>query len=320
MFKKCDSVLCVALIAAASLVLPVHAQEGSVSVSAQAAVVINADNGQVLYAKNAENQQAMASTTKIMTALLTLEEAAKENKVVTISEQVAAVEGSSMYLNAGDQLSLKDLAIGMLTVSGNDAAYGAAVAIGGSEEEFAKLMNARAKELGMEHTNFVTASGLDADEHYSTKKAGRCLVSAAERDGVRLVAVTLNAPDDWNDHIKLFDYGFSQLSSIRMDESNTTFTVDVVGGTSDQIEVAGSDGGSVVVSAADKDKVERIVLLPNFTYAPFPQGTQLGKISYQLNGEEIGSVPLVTTTAVEQQTVEQGIFQKIGDFFRNLFG
>ncbi len=137
--------------------------------SAQAAVVINADNGQVLYAKNAENQQAMASTTKIMTALLTLEEAAKEeNKIVTISEQVAAVEGSSMYLNAGDRLSLKDLAIGMLTVSGNDAAYGAAVAIGGSEEEFAKLMNARAKELGMEHTNFVTASGLDADEHYST--------------------------------------------------------------------------------------------------------------------------------------------------------
>ncbi len=64
MFKKCVSVLCVALIAAASFVLPVHAQEGSVSVSAQAAVVINADNGQVLYAKNAENQQAMASTTK----------------------------------------------------------------------------------------------------------------------------------------------------------------------------------------------------------------------------------------------------------------
>lgn len=105
------------------------------------------------------------------------------------------------------------------------------------------------------------------------------MVSAAERDGVRLVAVTLNAPDDWNDHIKLFDYGFSQLSSIRMDESNTTFTVDVVGGTSDQIEVAGSDGGSVVVSAADKDKVERIVLLPNFTYAPFPQGTTIGKKS-----------------------------------------
>ena len=72
MFKKCVSVLCVALIAAASLMLPVHAQEGSVSVSAQAAVVINADNGQVLYAKNAENQQAMASTTKIMTAAFDL--------------------------------------------------------------------------------------------------------------------------------------------------------------------------------------------------------------------------------------------------------
>ncbi|MFQ9439808.1 MAG: hypothetical protein ACLR13_00885 [Acutalibacteraceae bacterium] len=73
-----------------------------------------------------------------------------------------------------------------------------------------------------------------------------------------------------------------------------------------------------MVSAADKDKVN--VLYCCKPYAPFPQGPQLGKISYQLNGEEIGSVPLVTTAAVEQQTVEQGIFQKIGDFFRNLFG
>ncbi len=118
------------------------------------------------------------------------------------------------------------------------------------------------------------------------------MVSAAERDGVRLVAVTLNAPDDWNDHIKLFDYGFSQLSSIRMDESNTTFTVDVVGGTSDQIEVTGSDGGSVVVSAADKDKVERIVLLPNFTYAPFPARNTIGKnlLSAQWRRDWLGSV------------------------------
>ncbi len=234
--------------------------------------------------------------------------------------------------------------------------------------------------MGMEHTNFVTASGLDADEHYSTaldmaklgaaaiqnedflaicsktqkygyicksssdtellnhnkllklyqgcigiktgftKKAGRCLVSAAERDGVRLVAVTLNAPDDWNDHIKLFDYGFSQLSSIRMDESNTTFTVDVVGGTSDQIEVTGSDGGSVVVSAADKDKVERIVLLPNFTYAPFPQGTQLGKnlLSAQWRRDWLGSVGYNGSGRATDSGA--GDISKIGDFFRNLFG
>ncbi len=380
MFKKCISILCSFCVAVVGLALPVSAQEGAVSVSAQSAVVINADNGQVLYGKNAENKQAMASTTKIMTALLTLEEAAKDNRIVTVSEQVAAVEGSSMYLNPGDRLSLKDLAVGMLTVSGNDAAYGAAVAISGSEEAFAQRMNARAKELGMENTNFVTASGLDADGHYSTaldmaklaaaaieneeflaicsqpqstaafvepprtqtytnhnkllgryqgciglktgftKKAGRCLVSAAERNGVRLVAVTLNAPDDWNDHIKMLDYGFSQLYGVSMDESGAVFSVDVVGGMADTVEAVGSNGGFVTVNAADKDNVKRVVLLPDFTYAPFPQGTQLGKVVYMLNGEEIGSVPLIAAQAVEQQTVERGILRKIKDFFENLFG
>ena len=381
MKKKCIAVFVAMLLVltGAAVPEPVRAEE-VLSLSAKSAVLMDASTGRILYASNPDEQLAMASTTKIMTALLTLEEAEKENKAVKITREMVQVEGSSMGLKEGNILSLWDLAAGMLAVSGNDAANSAAIAISGSKEGFAEKMNCKARELGMEHTNFVTPSGLDDEEHYSTtrdmailarnalenpefasivsqptirvtyqspeqsyvftnhnkllrmyegcigvktgftKKAGRCLVSAAERNGVRLVAVTLNAPDDWNDHIKLFDYGFSQLSSIRMDESNTTFTVDVVGGTSDQIEVTGSDGGSVVVSAADKDKVERIVLLPNFTYAPFPQGTQLGKISYQLNGEEIGSVPLVTTAAVEQQTVEQGIFQKIGDFFRNLFG
>lgn len=382
MFKKCVTMVCIACIAAVSLVLPVHAEEpaGSISVSAQSAVVINADNGQMLYAKNADQKLAMASTTKIMTALLTLEAAAKDNKIVTVSNKVAGIEGSSMYLNAGDQLSLRDLAVGMLTVSGNDAAYGAAVAIGGSEEEFAKMMNAKAKELGMNDTNFVTASGLDSDEHYSTaldmaklgaaaiqnesflaicskkqtsatfvnpphtqsysnhnkllslykgcigiktgftKKAGRCLVSAAERDGVRLVAVTLHAPDDWNDHMRMFDYGFSKLAGVTMEDADAKFAIDVVGGMSEQVEVIGCNMKSVIINKEDADKVKRVVILPGFTYAPVPQGAELGKISYRLNGKEIGSVPLVATDTVDQQTVEMGVFQKIGDFFKNLFG
>lgn len=381
MYKIIASMMCVVCFIFVSSVLPVYGEEqsGALSVSAQSAVLINADNGEVLYAKNAEQKRAMASTTKIMTALLTLEAAEKENQIVTISQQVAGIEGSSMYLNAGDQISLKDLAIGMLTVSGNDAAYGAAVAIGGSEEIFAGMMNARAQELDMNDTNFVTASGLDAEEHYSTaldmaklgaaaiqnqvfldicsqtkvmatfvhpphtqsysnhnkllhlyegcigiktgftKKAGRCLVSAAERDGVCLVAVTLHAPDDWNDHISMFDYGFSQLTSVKMDDANTQFTVDVVGGVNEQINVVGCDIKSAVVAVGDADKIKRVVILPSFVYAPVPGGTQLGRISYQLNGEEIGSVPLITVGQVEQQTVEKTIFQKIGDFFRNLF-
>ncbi len=104
-----------------------------------------------------------------------------------------------------------------------------------------------------------------------------------------------------------------------MDDANTQFTVDVVGGVNEQINVVGCDIKSAVVAVGDADKIKRVVILPRFVYAPVLGGTQLGRISYQLNGEEIGSVPLITVGQVEQQTVEKTIFQKIGDFFRNLF-
>ena len=133
------------------------------------------------------------------------------------------------------------------------------------------------------------------------------------------MAVTLNAPDDWNDHIAMLDYGFSQLAGVKMEDADAKFTVDVVGGAGEQVEVTGCNMKSAVVNAADVEQIKRVVILPSFTYAPVPKGAQLGKISYQLNGKEIGSVPLVATSTVEQQTVEKGIFQKIGDFFKNLF-
>ena len=110
----------------------------------------------------------MASTTKIMTALLTLEEAAIENRQVEITREMVMVEGSSMGLREGDVLTLQDLAVGMLTVSGNDAANSAAIAVAGSREAFVEAMNQRAQALGMTDTHFDTPSGLDGDTHYST--------------------------------------------------------------------------------------------------------------------------------------------------------
>ena len=240
----------------------------------------------------------MASTTKIMTALLTLEEAAIENRQVKITREMVMVEGSSMGLREGDVLTLRDLAVGMLTVSGNDAANSAAIAVAGSREAFVETMNQRAQALGMTDTHFDTPSGLDGDTHYSTaldmaklgaaamsnpefaaiagsksmkvnflspektvayqnhnkllslyegctgvktgftKKAGRCLVSSAEKDGVRLVAVTLDAPDDWNDHAALLDYGFSKMTSLTFDESGYSCLLPVAG--AGEITVCGS--------------------------------------------------------------------------------
>ena len=137
------------------------------SVSAKAAVLIDADTKTVLYSKNADTRLAMASTTKIMTALLALESDKRDEKF-TVDSTAIRVEGSSMGLTSGDVVSLKTLAVGMLMLSGNDAANAAAVYMSGSIEKFARLMNSRAKEIGGQNTNLVTPSGLDSQEHYST--------------------------------------------------------------------------------------------------------------------------------------------------------
>ena len=121
-----------------------------------------------IFEKNAFVKRQMASTTKIMTALLTLEAASADDKDVTITDKMVPVEGSSMYLKVGNVLPLSGLAKGMLTVSGNDAANSAAIAVAGSTELFADMMNDKAAQIGMKDTHFVTPSGLDDDDHYST--------------------------------------------------------------------------------------------------------------------------------------------------------
>lgn len=322
------------------------------SVSAQCAAVLHMDTGEVLFVKNGDERRAMASTTKIMTALLTLEEAAVENREVEITREMVLVEGSSMGLREGDRLTLRDLAVGMLTVSGNDAANSAAIAISGSREAFVERMNQRAQELGLENTHFETPSGLDGETHYSTaldmaklaaaamqnpdfasiagsktakvtflspektvtyqnhnkllslyegctgvktgytKKAGRCLVSAAERDGVRLVAVTLNAPDDWNDHAALLDYGFSKMTTLTFDESNYSCKVPVAG--VGEITACGSsEAVTAALPVSQQGAVRRVVELERFLYAPIKKGEQVGTVRYLLGERTIAELPLL---------------------------
>lgn len=322
------------------------------SVSAQCAAVIHMDTGEVLFVKNGDERRAMASTTKIMTALLTLEEAAVENREVEITREMVLVEGSSMGLREGDRLTFRDLAVGMLTVSGNDAANSAAIAISGSREAFVERMNQRAQELGLENTHFETPSGLDGETHYSTaldmaklaaaamqnpdfaaiagsktakvtflspektvtyqnhnkllslyegctgvktgytKKAGRCLVSAAERDDVRLVAVTLSAPDDWNDHAALLDYGFSKMTTLTFDESNYSCKVPVAG--VGEITACGSsEAVTAALPVSQQGAVRRVVELERFLYAPIKKGEQVGTVRYLLGERTIAELPLL---------------------------
>lgn len=155
-------ILSVCLLAAV-LSLPVCA----VSTSAKAAAVVNGDTGELIYAQNADEKLPMASTTKIMTALL-LCELCDLNEEITVTADMLRVEGSSMGLLAGDRVTFHDLLYGMLLASGNDAANVTAFAVAGGTAEFAELMNTRAAELGLSSTHFVTPSGLDAEGHFTT--------------------------------------------------------------------------------------------------------------------------------------------------------
>ena len=135
--------------------------------SASSAILLHADTGEVLYQKNADAQMLIASTTKLMTALVVLENCALDEKV-EIKPEYTAVEGSSMYLMAGETLTVGDLLYGMLLVSGNDAAHALACHCAGSIEGFAALMNEKAAELGLKNSSFKNPHGLDAEGHYSS--------------------------------------------------------------------------------------------------------------------------------------------------------
>lgn len=363
-FRIFSAVLTAAAVAAAASVCASAAPE---SVSAVSAIVIEADTCTPLWEKNADERRAMASTTKIMTALLTIE-AGDLDREFTVDPLAILVEGTSMGLREGDRVSRRDLLYGILLPSGNDAANAAAVSVSGSIGKFVELMNSKARELELSDTHFVTPSGLDAEGHYTTARdlarltafamknevfrdvvscksaevefgnppykrslynsnkmlvryegaigvktgftdnARRCLVSAAQRDGVTLIAVTLNAGDDWNDHAKMLDYGFTQVRAYPLETS-----------CADRVAVAGT-GRSVGVYAREEtlaltpeqlNRLTREVYLPAFVYGSVSRGDRLGEIQFLLDGRAVKTCPLLAVSAVEAEEKEPGFFRNI---------
>lgn len=376
----------IAFIAACMLIMPFElpAFANEIGVSARSAVLMCANSGVVLFEKHAHKRMSMASTTKIMTSLIALEAGIPETEV-NVTKEMVAVEGTSMGLMAGDSVSLRELVYGMLLQSGNDAANTVAYVIGGGPEGFAKLMNERASQIGMENTNFVTASGLDDENHYSTaydmallacesienpefaaicsqktakltygnppyartltnhnrllwkypdaigvktgftKKSGRCLVSAAERNGIVLVAVTLNAPHDWNDHVAMFEYGFSQCEAVSMSCDLSNVRLKVVGG---EAQAAAVRLSYQPVWLKGEDCRVSIKLKP-FEYAPVKMGEIVGTAVFFSGDKIIDEVPIEAAEFVECKTApalidepqkKEGLFskfiRKIKDFLK----
>lgn len=168
-----------AILVAAVLLYPVKAN----AISAEKAILMDAATGRVLYEKNADGQSLIASTTKIMTALIVCQQCNVLDRV-RIPAEAVGVEGSSMYLKEGEILTVQELLYGLMLHSGNDAAVALAIYCGGTVEGFAGLMNDKARSLGLENTHFVNPNGLDAPGHYSTARDLAVLAAYAMSDPI----------------------------------------------------------------------------------------------------------------------------------------
>ena len=309
----------------------------ALSTSAKAAILINGDTGEVIYEQNPDVTLPMASTTKIMTALLLCEHGEFEREIV-VTEEMLRVEGSSMGLLSGDIVTLHDLLYGLMLASGNDAANVIAYVLGGTVNGFVAIMNRKAQELNLANTHFATPSGLDGDGHYTTardlanltmfamqneefakaagsktatlnygnppyrrtltnhnkllgsfegavgvktgftKKSGRCLVSAAKKDGKFVIAVTLNAPDDWLDHENLLSYGLSAINQVEIKPEISEFDIPVIGGEVEKLHITIEP---YVVNSLGNSEFSVEVCLPSFIYAPIKKDDIIGNVTYK---------------------------------------
>lgn len=367
--------------------LPETAEENAVQavtaprdISALSAVVIEVSSGQILWGKQENVRRPMASTTKIMTALLTLESGDLDSDF-TVDSSAVNIEGSSMGLREGDIVSKRDLCIGMLLPSGNDAAGCAAVSVGGSIDKFIAMMNSRAIRMGLASTHFVTPSGLHADDHYSTAldmarlageamknpdfaaicceqaitldfgnppyrrtltntnkllgmyegcigvktgftdEAGRCLVSCAERGGVRLICVTLNDPNDWSDHALLLDYGFS-VTSREVFTGDTSYFPDVAGGTADSIELIPAYPPEYTAVTGRNAVITARITAPPMLIAPVTAGEACGTLTLYDGDTPLESIPLTAACDVPvtgQSHYRDSLGRKIINWFKDKF-
>ena len=341
-----------AALLAAVLFLPQTVQ----AVSAEKAIVMDAVSGRVLFERNADKQSLIASTTKIMTALIICEQCNVLDRM-RIPKDAVGIEGSSMYLKEGEVLTIQELLYGLMLSSGNDAAVALAIYCGGTVEEFAERMNDKARILGLQDTHFENPNGLDSPGHYSTardlavlaayamenpifyktvsaktisvgerhlrnhnkllwqvegadgvktgftKAAGRILVSSATRNGRRIIAVTLNDANDWQDHAKLLEEGFARYNVQRIVTKNDLIAkVDVAGGQTQQVEIRAVEHFSYAI--APEETKTLVYPGPGFVYAPVAEGADAGVAYVQIAGKTVGKIPVVYGQTIEMEVTE----------------
>lgn len=305
-----------ALLCLLCLILPAYAVNAD---SARAMLVYHAPSDTVLYAHDERVRLPMASTTKLMTALVAAERCDLAQRV-EVKREWTAVEGSSMYLKPGEALTVRELLCGLLLASGNDAALALAEISCGSEEKFVDAMNGRAAELELADTHYVNPHGLHDEQHFTTAydlarlmdavlqnpvlreisamrtvnvngrvlknhnrllsecpgvtagktgyttAAGRCLVTACEREGLQLICVTLSDREDWKDHAGLYDRAFREYRALTIEAGEIWARLPMASGKKDTAAVETAEGCSLCLPRGES--VLLAAALPRFLYAP----------------------------------------------------
>jgi D-alanyl-D-alanine carboxypeptidase (penicillin-binding protein 5/6) len=304
-------------------------------------------SGRVLCKRNESKRLPMASTTKIVTAEIIIEDHALDEQV-TVPQEAEGTEGSSVYLRAGEVYTVEELLYGLMLRSGNDCAVTLAVYHSGTVEEFAKVMNERAKAWGAKDSRFVNPHGLPAEGHYTTAedlacischamknetfrtivntkyyekrgwknknkmlyryegangiktgytvKAGRCLVTGAERNGMELVCVVLNSPQMYERSEMLLNDCFQKYEMRKIYAKEETFLLptDVAG---KKCEIAGED---VYYPLTKEEEIGKEYILPKNISLPIKKGEVEGKIDFYLENRLIFSQNLCSIRDMEK--------------------
>ena len=347
------------------LVIPVSAQT-EVSVSAASAVLYDPLSETVLFAKNEDVPRGMASTTKIMTALVALD-TYDLSQTVEIKREWCGIEGSSMYLKPGEALTISDLLYGLLLVSGNDAAEALAGLDAQGTSGFVGKMNAKAQALNLMQTHFDNPSGLDGETHYTTalelakitasalenpvlcdivstqsaqvagrwlknhnrllaeidacgvktgytKSCGRCLVSAKQQNGRMLICVTLNAPNDWEDHKKLYEYGFSQYEWSDLLGAGDCGSIPLISSEKKCSRIYCNESFGTYLTKKELSQIQTCLIGPRFVYGSVSAGELYGSLQVCLNQHVLFETPVYFGSDSDETQPERNWLERCMDF------
>ncbi len=357
-----------------SLLLFFEINVSALELSAKSAVLYEPVTGEIIYQKNSSQRLPMASTTKIATAITVIENC-DLNEVVTVSKKASEVEGSSIWLEEGERMTVSDMLYGLMLASGNDAAVALMEHIELKGKDFISLMNQTAKKAGCENTNFENPNGLDSENHYTTaydlaklsayavknpvfaeivktkkksiswesskynrvlsnhnkllnmydgcvgiktgytKKDGRCLVSYAKKNGIGLIAVTLNAPDDWNDHKNMLDYGFEKLEMEKIITKSKKFSplsLSAVDGVS--VNIGYEKDYSIPLKDSDNCEIKTVIfrIVP-----PVNKNDVVGYSQIFLNGRELAKINIISNDSYDLPESKK-VIGALGLIFRKL--